>query len=54
MKQKFVSIKTLQLTHLPDIHICKAHEYNSIQNKFSSGESTKSFNNNFLGGKNGN
>jgi hypothetical protein len=54
MKQKFVSIKTLQLTHLPDIHICKAHEYNFIQNKFSSGESTKSFNNNFLGGKNGN
>jgi len=54
MKQKFVSIKTLQLKHLPDFHICKAHDYFFIPNKFSSGGSTKSFNNNFLGGKNGN
>jgi hypothetical protein len=54
MKQKFVSIKTLQLKHLPDILICKAHEYNYIQDKFSSGELNKFIINNFFGGKNGN
>ena len=53
MKQKFVSIQTLQLTHVPDIQICKAHYYNFIQNNFSSGEINKSFTNNFIGGWNG-
>ena len=50
MKQKFVSIQTLQLTLLPDIHICKAHYYFFIPNKFSTGELNKSFFNIFLGG----
>jgi len=54
MKQKFVSIKTLQLKHLPDIHICMAQDNFFIPNKFSSGEINKFFNNNFFGGKNGN
>jgi hypothetical protein len=50
MKHKFVSIQTLQLTHLTDIHICKAHDYIFIPNVFSSGELTKIFTNNISGG----
>jgi len=52
MKQKIVSIQTLQLTHLPDIHICKAHYNFFIPNKFSLGEINKSFINNFKGDNN--
>jgi len=49
MKQKFVSVQTLQLTQLYDIFIFKAHYYNFVKNKFSIGVISKSFTNNFLG-----
>ncbi len=38
MKQKFVSVKALQFTHLPDIHICIEHYHNFFQNKVCLGE----------------